>query len=253
MWNVINNRDKIKLVIFMGLLFTIITGVFFLLGIYLNKVCKNKKNISVLSIALAFIVLLNLIFLDLAPEVFAEITFTKVLYIILGFILLKIMDLFVPHHEHHHKDKKDNVKEHNNHLEHISIITILALSLHNVIECMALYNITLNSLSAGLLMCLAIGLHNIPLGFQIGGSLKKNRRLYILILTISGFIGGLISLLVGTISEVLTVYILCFTLGMLLYLTFFELLKELLSSLKNIYSLYGIIIGVILIVITNLL
>jgi len=252
-WNVINNRVKIELVIFMGLFFTLITGVFFLLGIIFNYVCKNKKNISVFAIALAFIVLLNLIFLDLIPEIFIEISFVKCLYIVLGFVMLKIMDLFVPHHEHHHKEKRDNIKEHNNHLEHISIITILALTLHNVIECMALFNVTLGSVSAGFLMCLAIGLHNIPLGFQIGGSLNNNKKLYVSILTLSGFAGGLISLLIGTISETITSYILCFTLGMLIYLTFFELLKELLSSLKNIYSLYGIIIGVILIVITNML
>ena len=253
MWNVINNRDKIELVIFMGLLFTLITGVFFLLGIILNNVCKNKKNVSYLAIALAFVVLLNLIFLDLVPEVFEEISFTKFLYILLGFILLKIMDLFIPHHIHHHKEKKDNIKEHNNHLEHISIITILALTLHNVIECMALYNIAINNIVSGLLMCLAIGLHNIPLGFQIGGSLKNNRKIYIGVLTFSGFAGGVFSLMIGNLSEVIISYILCFTLGMLLYLTFFELLKEVLSSLKKTYTIYGMVIGIILVVITNLI
>lgn len=237
----------------MGLLFTFITGVFFLLGIILNRICKDKKNISVLAIALAFVVLFNLIGLDLLPEIIVDLSFTRVLFILLGFILLKVMDLFVPHHNHHHKEKRDNVKEHNNHLEHISIITILALTLHNVVECMALYSLTSAELMAGFLMCLAIGLHNVPLGFQIGGSLKQHRKLYIAILTLSGFGGGLISLLIGTLSELWTGYILAFTLGMLVYLTFFEILKELISSLKNIYTLYGIIIGTILIVITNLL
>lgn len=237
----------------MGLLFTFITGAFFLLGIILNCVCKDKKNISVLAIALAFVVLLNLIGLDLLPEVCEEFNLIIVLFVIAGFALLKIMDLFVPHHHHEHKEKKDNIKEHNNHLEHISVITILALTLHNIIECMALYNVTGESVKAGLLMCLAIGLHNIPLGFQIGGSLKKHKFTYISILTLSGFCGGLISLIIGEISEIWTVYILSFTLGMLIYLTFFELLKELISSLKNKFTLYGIIIGIILIVITNLL
>ncbi|MBQ6841520.1 MAG: ZIP family metal transporter [Bacilli bacterium] len=237
----------------MSLLFTLITGLFFLLGIILNKIFKDKKNFSVLAIALAFVVLINLIGLDLLPEVAASVSWQVVLCVILGFILLKIMDLFVPHHEHHHKEKKDNVKEHNNHLEHISIITILALTLHNVIECMALYNVSLGDLKAGFLMCLAIGLHNIPLGFQIGGSLEKHRKLYIGVLTLSGLVGGFISLLIGTVPEIWTIYILAFTLGMLIYLTFFELLKELITSLKNIYALYGIIIGIVLVIITNLL
>ncbi len=237
----------------MGLLFTFITGVFFLLGIILNQICKDKKNISVLAIALAFVVLINLIGLDLAPEVLSKISVWSLLCIFLGFVLLKVMDLFVPHHEHHHKEKRDNVKEHNNHLEHISIITILALTLHNIIECMALYNVTGTNVKAGMLMCLAIGLHNIPLGFQIGGSLNKRKVLYISILTLSGFCGGLLSLIIGTIPEIWELYILAFTLGMLIYLTFFEIFKELITSLKNAYALYGIIIGIVLIVVTNLL
>lgn len=252
MWNVNRFRVKIMVVIFMGLLFTLITGAFFLLGIYLNKLCKNHKNISVLSISLAFTVLLSLIGLDILPEVFSDFSYWNITFILLGMILLKLMDLFVPHHTHHHKEKKDNIKEHNNHLEHISIITVLSLTLHNVIECMALYNLTISNIKSGLLMCLAIGLHNIPLGFQIGDSLKKHRNLYVGVLTTSGLLGGVISLLVGEMPEIYTVYILCFTLGMLIYLTFFELLKELVTSLKNVYTLYGIILGIVFVIATSL-
>ena len=53
----------------MGLLLTLITGLFFLLGIILNKVFKNIDDISVLGVSLAFIVLINLIIFDIIPEV----------------------------------------------------------------------------------------------------------------------------------------------------------------------------------------
>lgn len=237
----------------MGLLFTIITGLFFLLGIVLNRVCKDKKNISVLSISLAFAVLLNLLFLDIAPEIFQNITFNNIIVIILGIVLLKAIDFIVPHHHHDHKDKHDNVKEHNNHLEHIGIITILALILHNVVECMALYNITLESTKSGLFMCLGIALHNIPLGFQVGNSIKNNRVLYIALLSVSGFVGGILSFYIGSLSEMWTTYILCFTFGMLIYLTFFELLKEVWDSKKNIFCLIGLLIGIIFIIISRTL
>ena len=68
----------------MGLLFTFITGLFFLLGIVLNQICKDKKNISVLAIALAFVVLINLIGLDLAPEVLSKISVWSLLCIFLN-------------------------------------------------------------------------------------------------------------------------------------------------------------------------
>lgn len=237
----------------MGLLFTIITGLFFLLGIFLNKICKDKKNISVLSISLAFIVLLNLVFLDIAPEIYEHLSFNNIIVILLGLIILKVMDFIVPHHHHNHKEKNDNIKEHNNHLEHIGIITILALVLHNIIECMALYNLTLDSTKSGLLMCCGIALHNIPLGFQIGNNIKNNRLLYIILLTISGFAGGILAFYMGTLSEAMEMYILCFTFGMLIYLTFFELLKEVWESKKNIYSLLGLIIGVLIIMLSRLI
>ena len=234
-----------------ALLLTIITGLFFLLGIFLNKICKSNKNINILSISLSFIILINLIIFDIIPEIKESITFYTFLFIILGLVLLKLMDFFVPHHHHEHKEKNDNIKEHNNHLNHIGFITIIALLLHNVIENMALFNVTIPNFKAGILMCLGIGLHNIPLGFQIGSNLKNKGKFNIFILTISGFIGGIISLLFKDIPESITIYLLSFTLGMLIYLTIFELLKEVMQNIKNKYTYFGFIIGIILIIILN--
>ena len=125
----------------------------------------------------------------------------------------------------------------------------MALLLHNVIENMALFNVTISNFKAGLLMCIGIGLHNIPLGFEIGSNLKNKGKFNIFILTISGFIGGIISLLYKDIPESITIYLLSFTLGMLIYLTIFELLKEVVQNIKNKYTYFGFIIGIILIII----
>ena len=122
-------------------------------------------------------------------------------------------------------------------------------SINNVIENMALFNVTISNFKAGILMCLGIGLHNIPLGFQIGSNLKNKGKFNIFILTISGFIGGIISLLFKDIPESITIYLLSFTLGMLIYLTIFELLKEVMQNIKNKYTYFGFIIGIILIII----
>jgi zinc transporter ZupT len=232
------------------LLLTLLTGLFFLVGSLLNKIIKNN-NISVLSISLAFIVILNLLLFDIGPEIFESFSIYNLLIVIIGLIILKILDLYIPNHSHHHDEKNDNKKEHYNHLKHISIITIIALTIHNIIENIALYNIS-NNLKAGILMCIGIGLHNVPLGLQIGGSLES-KKVSLSILTLSGFVGGLIGLLIGSISPFFENLILCLTFGMLLYLILFEFLKEIWSSRKNIYTYYGIIIGVILIIITNLI
>lgn len=231
-----------------ALLLTVITGVFFLMGILFNKICKGNKNINILSIALSFVILLYLIIFDILPEISESFNFYALLFTLLGLVLLKILDFFVPQHDHHHKDKNDNKKEHDNHLNHIGTITVIALLLHNILENMALYNVAIKNFKSGMFMCLGIGLHNLPLGFQIGSNLKKENNFNIFILTISGLVGGLINLFIGNISEVITTYLLSFTLGMLIYLTIFELFKEVIENIKNRYTYYGIILGVIIII-----
>ncbi len=231
-----------------ALLLTVITGVFFLMGILFNKICKGNKNINILSIALSFVILLYLIIFDILPEISESFNFYALLFILLGLVLLKILDFFVPQHDHHHKEKNDNKKEHDNHLNHIGTITVIALLLHNILENMALYNVAIKDFKSGMFMCLGIGLHNLPLGFQIGSNLKEENNFNIFILTISGLVGGLINLFIGNISEVITAYLLSFTLGMLIYLTVFELFKEVIENIKNRYTYYGIILGVIIII-----
>lgn len=233
-----------------GLIYTFLTGLSFLVGIYLNKIFKNKNNASAFAVSLALVVLLNLICFDIFPEVLENMNFITIIFIILGIMILKIFDLFIPNHTHHHNEDHDDKKEHNEHLNHISVITIFALTLHNIIECMALFTITNINFKAGTLMLVGIILHNIPLGFQIGSSLKKTKPIYLLILLLSGFLGGIISFLTNDIN--ITNYVLSFTLGMLLYLSIFELLPEFIHNIKNKYLAYGTILGIIIILILNI-
>ncbi len=243
----------------MGIILCLITGISFYGGYILSKQIKNKKVISVVSVSLAFVVLLNLILLDIIPEIISYIVsdyainkvLIAIIITILGFVLLVILDHLVPHHHHEHHEHKDNLKEHNAHIEHISKISILALILHNILECMALYLLAQESLYKGLLMTIAICLHNIPLGLEISSGLKKNNSFYLIILSLSGLTGGLLCMLIGSIPVMIEHLILCFTLGMLLYLLIFELGKEIFNNRKNIYSLYGIITGVIVNIIIN--
>lgn len=243
----------------MGIVLTLITGISFYGGYILSRIINNKKAISVISVSLAFVVLLNLILIDIIPDVSSYLIYSfnfkrlllTALFIILGIVILLFLDKLIPHHHHDHHDKLDNIKEHKEHIEHISKISFLALILHNILECMALYLLAKQSLSKGLLMTLAVCLHNIPLGLQIGSGLNKNKSIYILILGLSSIVGGLLCMIIGSIPELIEHIILCFTLGMLIYLLVFEFAKELYNNRKNKYSLYGIITGVIVIIIIN--
>lgn len=238
-----------------GLLNTLISGLFFLIGIFLLEKAKNKEKISLLTISIALIVMLGLIIFDVLPEILETNNVYLIIPVLIGFLFLYIIDKYIPHHNHHHKNECSDHLEHVEHLNHIGVLTIVALGLHNMIEGLSLYSITVSSVTSGILMTISIGCHNIPLGFQIGNSLNKTKKstYLIIFLVFSAVIGALIMMLFGNVSESLVSIILSLTLGMLVYIVIFELFEEVYYQLKKKEVLYGIIIGIVILYLTSLL
>lgn len=240
---------------FLGIFLTLLTGLFFLIGIIFLKNHRHKEKISCFTIGLAFIVMLSLLLLDLLPEIIDIHNILLAIPILIGFFIFIILDKLIPHHHHEHTDSDCDKNDHDLHLNHIGIITIIALTIHNMLEGFTLYSITINNNISGLLMMISISLHNIPLGFQIGNSLKnkKNGNLLIFFLCISSLLGALIMIIFGSLSSNIINILLSLTFGMLLYILIFELFNEIKSNLKQKETMYGIIVGVIILVITYLL
>lgn len=245
-----------------GLILTLIVGLFFLIGGVISKKIKNKEKLNIFSVSLAFIIMLNLIFFDLMPEVIELLedykTITRIIliivFVILGILLLKILDFFIPDHHHDHHDNEKNIDEHISHEHHIGTLTMISLTLHNILEGFTIYSLSLNDIKVGLLICLSVALHNIPLGMQIfsGVDTKKQKGLIIL-LTISSLIGGLLYLLIGEVSPLVEGIITCITLGMIIYIAIFELLPEMKHHIKEKESIFGLLVGLIIVVISLLI
>ncbi len=237
---------------YIGIILTIITGLFFLIGIYALRSIKNRESTSLFTISLAFIVMAGLLVFDLLPELLEANNIYLLIPVFLGFLTLIILDKLIPHHHHEHSEKHCDKHDHDLHLNHIGIVTILALAIHNMIEGLTLYSVTLNSVKSGLLMMIGISLHNIPLGFQIGNSLKNKKysKLLVFLLCISSFLGALIIILFGSLNEMIISILLALTFGMLLYILIFELFNEIKSALKKRETLYGIILGIVILFIT---
>lgn len=233
----------------MAVLMTVIAGLFFLIGALLAFFGKNKKGLIDFSIGMAFSVMIMLLAFDIVPEITEALGKNSIkmyIFIIIGIVMLKLIDLLVPHHDH-----DAEIKHHERHLKHIGLISSLALIIHNIIEGIGIYNIALLDARAGLMMAIGVGLHNIPFGIEITATLnetKKNTKevwLNLIILSISTSVGALIMLTVGTISEVTIGCLMSLTVGMIIYLVLFELLVELISTKNRKYSTIGIIIGVL--------
>lgn len=246
-----------------GLLFTLFVGLFIFLGALIVWGTKNNERISNFSISLAFGVMISLILLELIPEqveIF-EVHIKKVFIFLLivccamvGMGILKLLDRFIPDHEPHGTTKK--AKEEN--LVHIGIISSIAVIIHNIIEGMALYSTTQISVSMGAMLCLGIGLHNIPMGMIITSAFSKKKEnkkktiLWLLLISLSTFVGGLFLLIFNQTSYDVLGVLLGITTGMLLYICFFELLPLIKESKYKKDSGIAMLLGILILFISTL-
>lgn len=238
-----------------GLVLTIIAGLFFLVGGLISLKVKNKDKLNIFSVALAFVIIINLLVSDLLFEILELLetynTQFRMLIIIvfgiLGILLLKGLDFFVPdHHHEHHADEVDS-KEHISHLKHIGTLTLVSIILHNLLEGFAIAGMTLADFKIGLLVGLSVALHNIPLGTHIFSSIdmRENRGIT-LVLTISSLLGGIIFFLIGDIPQLVLAVISIITLGMLIYILVGELFPELRHNIRRKEALLGIGVGILI-------
>lgn len=255
---------------FVALLLTLLVGLFILLGSFIGLNYKDNKRFTDFSISIAFGVIISLILFELLPETFevlnGEIGVVRTIFVIIilsliGITLLKLLDLFVPHHEHevHHKHQHSSDKCHNDHLYHIGIMSSIGMIAHNIIEGMSLYLVSSTSLISGILLCIGIGLHNIPMGLVISSTLtssnfSKNKVLKIsLIVSIATFIGGLLMFIIGGVNELVEGLLLGLTLGMLIYISIFELFHQIYHMKNKKITITGIVVGMVLLMISLLL
>ena len=250
-----------------GLLFTFGIGLFFLIGFILVKIVKDKKKLLYFSTGMAFMVMIGMLLFDLIPEIvelnasWDYIPIWKVvitmIFILLGIGGLKCLDVLLPHHHHHHDHESE--LEHDEHTSHVGIMTSISLIIHNIIEGMSVFVITCESVMTGLMATVAVGMHNIPLGIEIASNMKeKNRKIgnyvVIILLLLSSFLGALLLYVCGfEVPIVVEVIMISVAIGMILYISIFELLPEMKNYKKERTLYYGIITGIILVVLMILL
>lgn len=240
----------------MELLFTLILGLFIILGSVVVFIIKNNDKFIQFSISLAFGVMLMLILVDLLPEAYEIINSGDMLYstiyILLGssigFILLKILDYFIPDHD---EDDDKNLK-------HIGLVSSIALVIHNIVEGMAIYLLISSDFKSGILACIGVGLHNIPLGMVIASTFYKSNRnkkktmLIMLGISLSTFMGGLFINFIplSNTLDIIESISLTLTIGMLFYILIMELFPKIINNKYKKATSSGILLGIGLLLIT---
>ncbi len=246
------------------LLLTVVASSFFILGFLITLISKNNKNLKEITLSMAFSTLILIAVLELNADAMNNINqyFNNnfitlcllICSILIGMVLLKLIDKLIPHH-----DESDSNLIPDNHLYHIGLMTIISIIFHNIIEGMGIYAIGVGDYKGGLIIAIAIGLHNLPFGIHLGTLLENKRTtrlnvlLMLLFLFLSTIVGGLIVFLFGNLNNVLNGLLIGITLGMVVYLLIFELYGKL-KEIKNKKNLYiGIIASIILMIISFIL
>ncbi len=231
-----------------SLLIPFIVGLFFFGGALISSFIKNKEKLISYSLGMSFVVLILLIILDVLPECLELFTNYKYLSIgggaLLGIGILMLLEKLIPHHHDH--SKHNNQHEH---LMHLGVMTSIAIIIHNIVEGIGIGAIIETDLKMGIIYAFGVSLHNIPFGIKISAMLINNKKkmwTYISLLTLSTFAGGLIVFCFkGILSDFLLGSLLSITIGMIIYIVFFELLTELKENF-NKYTILGILSGIII-------
>ena len=241
----------------LGLVTTLLLGAFILIGAFIAFLVNKKEKVVDFSLGLAFGVITMLIITDLLPETIEHLglkyIYLFLIFAVIGYGVLKILDHFIPDHEEENRSKK----EANANLVHIGIITSCALVLHNIIEGMAIYSTIITEANLGVMMTIGVGFHNIPLGMVIAGTFYQSNQnmsktvLSLILVSLSTFVGGLILFFldITMISPVILGILLSVTLGMLLFITFDGLLPRIRETKNKKTTTIGIAIGAMILLI----
>ena len=208
---------------------------------------KKNKNVLLNSFAFAAGVMITVSLIDLIPESFSYLStyyypFPALLFVLICFVIGILISSFIDYY----------IPE-NNPIYKIGIISLIAIIMHNIPEGMATFIASNTDIKLGITLTIAIALHNIPEGITIAlpifYSTKSRKRalLYTTIAGLSEFFGALITciFLKDYITYKFMGYLLAIIAGIMIQISFYELLPEVWKARQKrgiLYFLLGSII-----------
>lgn len=258
--------------ILLALLLTLIAGMATGIGALISFMTK-KTDTKVLSGALGLSagVMVYISFMELLPEAShnmaatmteGQATFWTTVAFFCGIGFIALIDFLVPEDENPHEahNMAELSKPDNHHLRRTGMMLAFTIGIHNFPEGMATFVSALDSVQVALPIVIAIAIHNIPEGiavsvpiYQSTGSRKKAMT-YTLLSGLAEPLGALIGLLVLMPFWSPTVHAICLAVvaGIMVYISFDELLPNSEAYGHHHIALIGVILGMALMAFTIL-
>lgn len=240
----------------MNILASLIAGIFMLTGLFISFGFRKTDRFLQFLMASTLGLGASLIMVELLPDsasgIGASVHNNRLIillsYILIGLIIIKICDIFLPDHELTRENKK-------NHYLHIGLIMSNPIVIYNIIVGMKI-NMTKNPFLLGF----GLGFCNILFGLLLSGLLsktlnKKNLIITISLIGLSPFIGTIFHIFLSNyfdITNSIMAILSTINLGMLIYIMLNELFLNLLPTKNTYITILGIIFGTIVLFISHL-
>ncbi len=189
-------------------------------------------------------------FVELLPQGIEAVGFlTGYIAFFSGMLIMLIIDVKVSHSyilENHNQSKKANARLHK-----ASLLVASGIAIHNFPEGMVVFVGTLNDVHLGFVLALAIAIHNIPEGIAVAVPVyaaTKSRKQAFIWSFLSGLSEPLGALLAGLflypfLNPTFIGWLLPLVGGFMVYISFDELLPVANSYGKEHYSIAGLMVG----------
>ncbi len=230
---------------------TALAGLSTTIGSFLGLVFTNPSP-RFMSITLGFSagVMLFISFANLLPEAVESIGFlTAYTAFFFGIICMFLVDFFIPHDYIGQHDRKTKTGE--GKLLKAGLFVALGIGIHNFPEGMVTFVGTLKDLRLGIAIAIAIAIHNIPEGLAISAPVyaaTKSRKKAFWLSFFSGVTeplgAGIAALfLFPILTPTVLGWVLAFVAGIMIYISFDELIPLSHSFGEEHFPILGLITG----------
>ncbi|MBD3163701.1 zinc transporter ZupT [Candidatus Woesearchaeota archaeon] len=233
----------------------------------------KKTNKKFLSLALGFSagVMVYLSFMEILPKAVDSLSgrygisagsWLAVLFFFAGITVMLIIDRLIPSYENPHEIYTvEDMKKCDKSLHRMGLFVALAIAIHNFPEGIATFTIALKDISLGIPMAIAIAIHNIPEGIAIsvpyycGTGNRKKAFFYSFMTGLTEPLGALLAyiVLMRFLNGLVFGIVFAAVAGIMIYVSLDELLPSAQKYGEHHLSIYGLIIGMMVMALSLLL
>jgi len=235
------------------LLLSFLAGICTILGCFIIFFIKNFKK-SYLSFFLGMSAgsMIYISFVELIPTAIETLGFwSSNIAFFLGILFIGIINFIVPHHFANYCSK-NGIKY--NKLMFTGFMVAIGIAIHNFPEGVAVFMSSLGDIRFGILIAFATALHNIPEGVAVATPIyfatKSKRKAlgYTFLAGIAEPIGAIVTYMIlqPYLSFEFLSYVFAFVAGIMVYISFDELLPSCFENCKGHSAIAGIVIGMLI-------